>query len=77
MCMMLTKSVRRFESRRINTVFNRKPRNLDGKTPVHIQGVATIEEIDELRKITGTTSNQAMVRALINEKLYPQAKAEA
>ena len=58
-------------------MFNRNPRNLDGKTPVHIQGVATVEEIDELRKATNTTSNQAMIRALINEKLYPGAKVEA
>ena len=74
--MMLTKSLDKIREQE-NKVFNRTPKNLDKKTPVHIQGVATVEEIDELRKVTNTTSNQAMLRALINEKLYPQAKEEA
>lgn len=56
-------------------MFNKTVKNLDGRTPVHIQGVATVDEINELKRITGTTSNQAALRALINEKLYKKVEA--
>ncbi len=58
-------------------MFIKTQENLDKKKIIFLRTTAIVEEADKLRKMTNTTSNNAMLRALINEKLYPGAKVDA
>lgn len=61
-------------SRRNITSFKQNEKNIDGRTPVRIQGLATVDEINKLYKLTNTKDKTNLIRALIDEKLYKKVE---